>query len=51
MDFGANNDDYMVGILAVAAPELIEHEGQLYMAALLPNLKGIRIAKVKWSTK
>jgi len=52
MDFGVANDDrYMVGIMLVAAPELIEHEGQLYMAALLPTLKGIRIAKLKWTPK
>jgi len=48
---GVDDDRYLVGATPVAAPELIEHEGQLYMAALLPTLKGIRIAKLKWAPK
>jgi hypothetical protein len=24
------------------------HDGQYYIAALLPSLKGIRVAKLKW---
>lgn len=51
MDFGLDSDRYLVGMMPVAAPELVEHEGQLYMAALLPNLKGIRIARLKWAPK
>ena len=31
-----------------AAPEIVEFEGQTYLAVLLPNLKGIQIAKLKW---
>ncbi len=50
-DFGVNDDKYLVTQLPVAAPELVEHEGTLYMAALLPSLKGIQIAKVKWVEK
>lgn len=45
-DFGVNDDRFRVGTLAVAAPEIVEHEGQLYIAALLPSLKGIQIAKL-----
>ncbi len=37
--------------MEAAAPELIEHEGQVYMAALLPELQGIRIAKLKFAPK
>ena len=51
MDFGVNDDKYMIGEMAVAAPEIIFHEGEYYMAALLPSLKGIRIAKLKWTEK
>jgi hypothetical protein len=52
MDFGMNDDRFLVGRLPVAAPEIIEHEGQSYIASLLPSLKGIRIAKLEWgSTK
>ena len=49
MDFGVNDDQYMIGEMAVAAPEIIFHEGEYYMAALLPSLKGIRIAKLEWT--
>jgi hypothetical protein len=34
-----------------AAPEIIESEGQTYLAALLPSLKGIQIAKLKFAPK
>lgn len=47
-DFGVNDDRYLVGTLPVAAPEIVEHEGGLYIAALLPSLKGIRIARLKF---
>lgn len=47
-DFGVNDDRYRVGTLPVAAPEIIEFEGATYIAALLPNLKGIRIARLEW---
>jgi hypothetical protein len=45
-DFGINDDRYLVETLPVAAPEIIESHGQLYIAALLPSLKGIQIAKL-----
>ena len=41
----------MVGTLPYAAPEIIESEGQLYIAVLLPSLKGIEIAKLKFVPK
>jgi hypothetical protein len=34
--------------LAVAAPEIIVHQGQHYIASLLPSLKGIRVARLRW---
>lgn len=48
LDFGVDDDRYETGTLPVAAPEIIKHEGQYYMAALLPSLKGIRMARLKW---
>ena len=35
-------------ILVVAAPELFEYEGRHYIAALMPDIQGIRIAKLAW---
>jgi hypothetical protein len=51
LDFGEDNDRYLVETLPYAAPEIVESEGQLYMAVLLPNLKGIQIAKLKFVPK
>ena len=48
MDFGINDDKYFVCNIPVAAPEIVLYEEQYYIAALLPNLKGIRIARLKW---
>ncbi|MCK4750535.1 MAG: family 43 glycosylhydrolase [Bacteroidales bacterium] len=49
LDFGVDDDKYLIGEMSVAAPEIIFHEGEYYMASLLPSLKGIRIAKLKWT--
>ena len=51
LKFGVNDDRYLVCTLPVAAPEIIEYQGQLYMAALLPSLKGIQIARLTWAPK
>jgi len=49
LNFGVNDDRYFVGTLAVAAPEIIRYDGKYYIAALLPSLKGIRIARLEWA--
>lgn len=46
LDFGVDNDKYMVGQLKVAAPEIIKVGSQYYIAALMPGIDGIRIAKL-----
>jgi hypothetical protein len=52
MNFGINEDSqYLVGSLPVAAPEILLHNRQWYMAALAPSLKGIRLAKLEWVAK
>lgn len=48
LDFGVGDDRYRVGTLPIAAPEIIEHDGQTFIAALLPSLKGIQIAELAW---
>jgi hypothetical protein len=49
MDFGVDHDEgHFVCTLPVAAPEIIRHEGQYYLAALLPSLKGIQISRLEW---
>ena len=50
-NFGIDDDRYLLETLPVAAPEIIESHGQTYIAALLPSLKGIQIAKLGWEAK
>lgn len=50
-DFGKDNDKYLVERMPYAAPEIVESEGQTYLAVLLPDLKGIQIARLKWVPK
>jgi hypothetical protein len=51
LSFGVGDDRYLVGSLPVAAPEIVRHEGEYYIAALMPNLKGIRIARLAWEKR
>lgn len=48
-DFGIDSDDKYVCTLPVAATEIIFHQNKWYIASLMPDLKGIRIAKLKWT--
>lgn len=50
-DFGIDDDRCRVGTLDLAAPEIFQHEGQDYIAFLLPSLKGIQISKLSWEPK
>jgi hypothetical protein len=52
LNFGINQDRrYFLTEMPVAAMEIVEHQGQHYIAALLPSLKGIQIAKLGWTNK
>jgi hypothetical protein len=52
LDFGINHDvGHFVCTLPCAAPEIIHVGTQYYIAALLPNLKGIQIAPLAWEPK
>lgn len=46
-NFGVNNDDKLITILPIRAPEIIEHNGQYYISDLA-DFKGIKLAKLKW---
>jgi hypothetical protein len=50
-DFGVDDDGKLVATLPVAAPEIVESHGELYIAALMPNLKGIQVARLGWVEK
>lgn len=47
-DFGLNDDAMLVARLPVAAPELLEYRGRLYIACLTPDLKGLRTAPLEF---
>ncbi|MDX2266893.1 MAG: hypothetical protein NW208_02230 [Bryobacter sp.] len=44
--FGVEDDRYLVARLPIAAPEILTHEGVTYVVALLPDLSGMRIARI-----
>jgi len=47
--FGRDEDAaYWITSLPIAAPEIVSHAGQDYLAALNPELNGIRIARLQW---
>ncbi len=46
--FGVDDDSNFLGHLPIAAPELIYHDHQWYIAALTSDLDGIRIAPLAW---
>jgi Glycosyl hydrolases family 32 N-terminal domain len=49
LDFGLDRDaGHFVTTLPVAAPEIIRHKDDWYIASLLPTLKGIQITRLKW---
>lgn len=48
MYFGVNDDSRKVCTLPIAAPEVILEDGQYYLAALNPELDGVRMIKLKW---
>jgi len=49
LDFGLDNDkEHFVCTLSIAAPEIVRHKGEWFIAALLPSLKGIQISRFTW---
>jgi hypothetical protein len=49
LDFGiAHDEGHFVCTLPLAAPEIIRHHNEWFIASLLPSLKGIRIARLTW---
>jgi hypothetical protein len=50
MDFGVDHDEgHFVCTLPVAAPEIFQYNGEWFIAALLPSLKGIQISHLTWT--
>ena len=48
--FGIDNDSCFVTRMNLCAPEIVRLKGDYYIAALNPNLDGIRIARLKWKS-
>jgi hypothetical protein len=51
LDFGKNDDSHLVETMPYAAPEIVESDGQLYLATLRPGLDGIQLARLKFVSK
>jgi len=49
LDFGAGTDDDHIGTLTVAAPEVLEVDGEYFIATLTEGLDGYRVARLRWS--
>ncbi len=47
-DFGVDDDRCLIATLEIAAPEIVQQDGQDYIAYLLPSLKGIQISRLTW---
>jgi hypothetical protein len=50
-DFGRDDDKDLVETMPYAAPEIVESDGQTYLAVLRSDLHGIQLAKLKWAPK
>ena len=50
-DFGKDDDRNLVETMPYAAPEIVESDGQTYLAVLRADLHGIQLAKLKWVQK
>ncbi|MGD9632931.1 MAG: hypothetical protein AB7G28_20830 [Pirellulales bacterium] len=48
-NFGLDDDAKIVATLSVAAPEIVEFEGNCYLAALRPQLDGIRLTRLEFA--
>jgi hypothetical protein len=48
LSFGVDDERCKVGWLAVAAPEVVRHKDQYFLAALEPELDGIRLVRLRW---
>jgi hypothetical protein len=47
-DFGISDDRYFVKRLPIAAPELVQADGEWFIAYLRGDLQGIQIARLRW---
>jgi hypothetical protein len=50
LSFGVDDDRFLVATLPIAAPEIVVDSGESYIAALAPDLKGIRVARLQWDS-
>ena len=49
ISFGVGNDRLGIGTLPVAAPDIVVDNGRYFIAALMPNLDGMRVARLGWN--
>src|SRR5690606_15826700 len=48
LNFGLDTNEYKVGQLQVAAPEVVKDGKQYYIVSLKPGLDGMKVARIKF---
>lgn len=48
-DFGIDDDRHIVATLPIAAPEIVKQNGEYWVAALNPQLDGIRVTRLEFA--
>jgi hypothetical protein len=47
-DFGVDSDEFLVETLPLAAPEILQYQGEWFIASLRADLQGIELARLAW---
>lgn len=48
LDFGLDEDSHYVGTIAVAAPEIVRHDGQDYVSTVHDLRGGVQLQRMRW---
>jgi hypothetical protein len=51
MDFGRGDDARKIGTIAVAAPEVVQHNGRDYISSVHDLAGGVQLMRLKWVEK
>ena len=51
LNFGVDSDDHLVTTLPSEASWILNDAGDYYIAAVLPNRQGYRVARLRWVSR
>ena len=49
LDFGTGDDQYRIGTLPIAAPEIVEKNGEFYVGWIRTTYDGLQISRMEWT--